>query len=125
MKKIGEILSSEQLFRFLRSLEEEFRLTEFGVARRLVENTAYFNYSVEFSITSENSYGKTSNIFLSVWGDEEYGYGLEFRWTTSSEHIMKMTGEYGENTKIDVLIGEDESVNFYPAVIRLLEDEQN
>ena len=124
MKKIGAILSSEQLFRFLRSLEEEFRLTEFGVVRYLVENPAYFRYSVEFSLTSENSYGKTSNIFLFVWGNGEDGYGLEFRWTTSSEHVVEMTGEYGENTQIGVLIGEDESVNFYPAVIRLLEDVQ-
>ncbi|BBW98986.1 hypothetical protein [Geobacillus subterraneus] len=121
MREICVIESYDQLVSFLRELEKEFRLTDFEIVRRFVETPAFFRYHVELSMITENSYGRPSKLYLAVWGNEEDGYSLKFLWDTASDHEVAIVGEYWARGKanIKISIGEDESSNFYPTIIRL------
>lgn len=129
-KKVKELKTLEELKQFINLMKDEFKLTRFDLIENLVLYPAYFNYKVEFNYEEEDSAYYVSKFNLKIYGGADWGfpsstgergYFLEFIWTTSSNHKVILKGDYGpENTLVEVYIGEDESLNFYPTILNLL-----
>ena len=134
MKKIRDFESIYEIEKFIQELKKEFTLTSFDPVLALIRPT-FYKYDVEFKLLEEGSWGRQSSISLFIqgsgdWGaqsDRTFSGDFHFEWCTSSGHEVKIIGHFSGDADygyphrgiFTLYIGEDESENFYPAVLAI------
>ena len=140
MKKIREFKSIYDVEKFIDALKKEFRLTSFDPILSILRPT-FYKYGVNFELVEESNWGCQSDLSLFIqgygnWGaqsDRTFSGEFRFQWITSSGHEVKITGQfsgeadygYPHRGSFTLYIGEDESENFYPAVLAIAEGGQH
>jgi hypothetical protein len=134
MKKIRDFESIYDVEKFIGALKKEFKLTSFDPILSLIR-PAFYEYHVNLELLEEGSWGRQSFLSLFIrgrgdWGaqsDRTFSGDFRFYWITSSGHEVEIFGhfsgeaDYGYPHRgcFTLCIGDDESENFYPAILAI------
>lgn len=134
MQSVGNFTKYKELVEFIDALKNKFYLTRFDVIEQLIKPT-YYDYDVYICLEEEGNANCKSKLVLTIKGGADWGfpsstgessYEIYFNWETSSGHVVRLEGEFGNLdsegwANIDVFIGEDSSEYFYPTILDIFE----
>lgn len=128
MKTVKKMNKLNEVVEVLEGLSKEFKLTDLTFIKSKVASLAVQdeydqlgNGNIVLDFEDEYQEGKVSKQTVRIRWYNTYHDGMflsiDWTWTTSSNHVVKIVGEQNdEGGEFILSIGNDESSSFYPNV---------